>query len=392
MPGGQPRIPRAAVDAILQGTARPSATSAPAASSPLAAKKASVEELQLDIAEEKAQTTLQQIRDEKQETKRRQEEQAQAKEDEQRRIREDDRRERQQRRREQEREQAAAQARRDFEDEKLGLAFSVLPQGLPEDVILDVRSAVREKLQDLYQISDDVVDPIVIAIARKACRPFIRSKEAERATANSLAELSFLARSYGGSPLTEWEQRALDLAMAAIDRLPETANFQEMDRTARAAGKHVAREYENSYSLKRLLPGLLRYSSPEKRTEAEEAVQDAFRRLSIGASDATFNAARDAALAPFVAAEAEAKTTHEAAAAKSRIEGQADLYLFRVSPYLEELERSADGWDFEGERSKYAERIRREIRPTLIQDLPLDLIAGYKRVEELVDAWLTAHV
>jgi hypothetical protein len=66
------------------------------------------------------------------------------------------------------------------------------------------------------------------------------------------------------------------------------------------------------------------------------------------------------------------------------------MLLYRVAPYLAELEASANGWDFEGERHKYAERIKKEIGLTLIADLPLDLTAGRERVEALVDAWLAA--
>ena len=65
------------------------------------------------------------------------------------------------------------------------------------------------------------------------------------------------------------------------------------------------------------------------------------------------------------------------------------MHLYRVSSYLEKLESDPDGWDFEGQRYKYAQKIKQEIRTALIEDLPLDLTAGRERVEQL--KWLAAH-
>ncbi len=73
----------------------------------------------------------------------------------------------------------------------------------------------------------------------------------------------------------------------------------------------------------------------------------------MGASHSAFDAARNSPLAPFLAAEAESKAARETAAAKARLESEADMLLYGVAPYLAELEASANGWDFEGERHKY---------------------------------------
>lgn len=325
-PGGQWRIPPAGAEAIRQGSSsHPSATATPAASSPLAAAKARVEELRLEIELEKALTTLQELRDEKEDAKRREQEATQAKEEEQLRIQEEDRRERKQRRREQEREQAAARTRRDFEDEKVGLALSVVPRDLPEEVIIDVTQAVREKLQELYQSSDDVADRIVIAIARKVSRPYIRFKEAQKAAGKALEELSFLARSYSGSPLTEWEIRAKQYADEAIAKLPETATPEQMVSAARAAGKSADAEYRHNENCQSALvcigqyvARILPYAGSQERAQAEAAVRDAVTGLAIGASRSQIEAARDVALEPFIAAEARRRSERQAAAAKAQ--------------------------------------------------------------------------
>ena len=409
-PGGQWRIPPAGIEAIRQGSGPgPSTIATLATSSPLAAKNTRVEELTVDIAEERALTTLQQLRDEKQEAKHRQEEAAQAKEDEQRRVREEDRRERKQRRQEQEREQAAARARRDFEDEKVALALSVVPRDLSEDVVIDVTQAVREKLQELYQSSDDVADRIVIEIARKVSRPYIRLKEAQKATGKALEELSFLARSYSGSALTEWEIRARQYADEAIAKLPETATPEQMVSAARAAGKSADAEYrhnENCQSalvcIEQYVARILPYAGSQERAQAETAVRDAVTGLAVGASRSQIEAARDVVLEPFITAEAKrrserqataakAQADREAAEAKAKLEREADLYLYRVNFYLGELEARPGGWDFAGKQYQCAQQIKQEIRAGLIAELPLDPIAARKRVEKLVDDWLVNH-
>jgi len=104
-----------------------------------------------------------------------------------------------------------------------------------------------------------------------------------------------------------------------------------------------------------------------------------------GASRAEFDAARDAALVPFIAAEGRARAEHEAQQARVRLEVEAEKQLERVFFYLCELQRDADGWDFEGKVYQYAKQIAQEIKPDLIEELLLDYLAGRRRVEQLVD-------
>jgi hypothetical protein len=87
----------------------------------------------------------------------------------------------------------------------------------------------------------------------------------------------------------------------------------------------------------------------------------------------------------------QARAEREAEQARARLEAEAEMHLYRVLSYLSELEADPNGWDFEGELYRYARRIKQEIRPNLIEDLPLDLIAGRQRIEELADDWLADH-
>jgi hypothetical protein len=86
--------------------------------------------------------------------------------------------------------------------------------------------------------------------------------------------------------------------------------------------------------------------------------------------------------------EANAKVAREAEHAKARLEAEADTHLYRVLSYLSELEADPNGWTFEGKLYEYGKRIKQEIKPALLNELPLDFIAARQRVEQLVDEWL----
>ena len=385
-PGGQYRIPAAGVDAIRQGNSAPAPASTNSFPSAAAAAKSRVEQVNAEIAERRANKVLKELQDEEQAEK----DSAEAAAAEQRRRDDEARIEREHRQQEQRNARREARIRADWEAEKLELAVGTLPPDIPNEIVFDITQAVRQKLPELYSgTPEDVVDRCVLAIAAGLARPWIRSKKAEAIAASVVSKLfNFLASD-------EWRAQAKENAVAAIVKLPDTASEQSMVLAATAAVKRTDTEYRHDEVLRWALQGVRRlvqrtlvHSGAENRAAAEDAVRQTIERLPVGASQAAVDAARDAALAPFVAAESQLKAAHDAAAAKANAESHADLYLYRVESYLGELETAVDGWDFEGERSKYAERIRQEIRPSLIDDLPLDLAAGRKLVEELVDEWL----
>jgi len=389
-PGGQYRIPAAGVDAIRQGNSAPAPGATNSFPSAASAAKSRVEQLNAEIAERRASKVLKELEDDEQAER----DAAEAAAADERRRDDESRLEREQRQQEQRNARREARIRADWETEKLELAVGSLPKDVPNKIVFEVTQAVRQKLPELYlSTPEDVVDRCVLAIAAGLSRPWIRSKQAEAIAAGVVSKcFDFFAPD-------EWRGQAKENAAAAIVRLPDAASEQSMVLAATTAVKQTDTEYRHSQILgwalegvrKRLLPRSLAHSSSENRAAAEDAVRQAFERLPIGASQAAFDAARDTALAPFLTREAEAKTAHDAATAKAKLDLDADVLLYRVSAYLTELEAAADGWDFEGERNKYAERIKQEIRPTLIEELPLDQTAGRKRVEGLVDAWLAEH-
>jgi len=277
---------------------------------------------------------------------------------------------------------------------------------------LEVTEAIRRKLPELYHTNaghaEDLVEVALRAIVDKTLRPWRRGKEAERAADEALNELPLFARGIFGQ-LSDWQRSAREQALAAISALPETATFVQMAAAARRAVKHVAEEYEHNEKCKsfmigvsRSLPGQLSFSSSQARAKAEEAVRAAVATLPIGVSSWEFDDARDAALAPFVATDAQeraeheaqqaqARAEHEAQQARAKLEVEAAMHLNRVFYYLSELQADPDGWDFEGKLYQYAKQIAEDVKPDLIEELPLDLLAGRRRAEQLTDEWLASH-
>jgi hypothetical protein len=412
-PGGQWRIPPAGVEAILQGSGHgppATATSNHSASQPstiLRQKKEHVEELNLTLQEKRAKIALQELDAEQRERAEQQDAAQRAREQQEKHMRQDSEAAGIRRRhdhKEAQREERAARARLEWESHWLRLALT----NVPSELTVDVQHAVRQSLSEMYEYADDVVAAAVRATVEKALTPWRRAQAAATAANEARNQLSFFARGYGGTP-SEWELRATESAKAAIAKLPETATLEQMISAARTAGKSVYDEYLHSENCRSALvgiegriAGLLRSASSQEKAKAEHAVRTAFAGLPVGASKSEFDAARDAALESFIAAEtqrrserevaaAEERATREAVEAKARLESEADTHLYRVNSYLGELQAKPDGWDFEGQQYKYAQEIKQEIRPTLIEYLPLDLTAGRERVEDLVDEWLANH-
>ena len=245
-------------------------------------------------------------------------------------------------------------------------------------------------------MDEEVAGRVVGATVAAFVQPHIRRQSAEQIAVYALRHLNTFAKSYAGQPKSKWELRARKEAIAAVVSLPDGATSADMTDVALGAVDAINHEFEHSDKISKLttylpraLSQLLPLASSEKLETARKAVESAYAELPVGAGDLALESARNAALQPFLAEEREARLSKDAADAKSRLEFEADyVHLARVAPYLAELEASPDGWDFEGQRLKYAEKIKQEIRATLLQDLPLDPGAGRARVEELVNEWL----
>jgi hypothetical protein len=172
-------------------------------------------------------------------------------------------------------------------------------------------------------------------------------------------------------------------------RLPKEYDHQEM------ADAVIA---QTTWSL----PRRLAFSSPQARAQATQAVRVAIAEVPIGESRAGLEEASDAALAPFAAADAQTRAEREAqqASATRQIETQQAIarreaevrkHLERVFSFVSELQTDPNGVDFEGKLYQYAKQISEEIKPDLLKDLPLDFLAGRRRVEELVNEWVASH-
>jgi hypothetical protein len=338
-PGGHRRIFLASIEDIRNGKAyvkRPVVAHLP---SPTAQQKRErIEELNLTIQEKKSRMALQELGDEECRRVQREEAAHRAQEQEARRIRLD--REIDRTRRAREREQArtearAVEARQEWEAQWLREVLRQLPRDVPPELRLQVADVTRRELSDLYRTSadhaEDIVEATLRAAVEQALYPWRRSKEAEKAADESLDQLPLFAKGSWGE-VSEWELRAKAEALAAIAALPETATFQQMSAAARAVGKRVAKEYEHN--------------------------------------------------------EAQARAARESQQAKARLDAAADTHLCRVISYLLELQADPNGWDFEGKLYEYARKINQEIKPGLIEEMPLDFTAGRQRVEQLVDEWL----
>ena len=341
-PGGHRRVALADIEAIQNGDADPKRSSTVHFPSPtVQQKKERIEELHLTIQERKARMALQELEDEARERAEQEEAARRAEDQEARRVRRDIEAERARRDRERENADAEAraiQARQEWEAQWLRAMLQELPQDVPSELRLQVGEVVRQELPRLYQTSaghaEDLVEATLRVAVDKALRPWRRSKEAARAANDAVNQLPLFAKGIWGQP-SEWELRATEEAVSAIAALPEATTFAQMRAAAQAAGKRVAQEYEQR--------------------------------------------------------EAEVRTEREAEQAKTRIEAEAEMHLCHVLAYLSALEADPEGWDFEGERYEYSKRIKQAIKPDLIEELPLDLIAGRRRVEELVDDWLTSN-
>jgi excisionase family DNA binding protein len=341
-PGGHRRVALGDIEAIQNGDADLKRFSAGHFPSPtVQQKKEHIEELHLTIQERKARMALQELEDQERQRTEQEEGERRAEEQEARRMRREIDAERTRRDRERENADAearAAQARREWEADWVRSMLRQLPPDVPAELKLEVAEIVREQLSYLCEMSgghaEDIVEATLRVAADKALRPWRRSKEVSRAADEALNQLPLFAKGIWGQ-LSEWDLRAREQALCAIMALPEMATPEQMTAAARAAGTRVAQEYEHK--------------------------------------------------------EARAKAEREAEQSRARLDAEAEMHLIRVFSYLSELEADPNGWDFEGKRYEYSKRIKQEIKPDLIESLPLDFIAGRQRVDELVDDWLAAH-
>lgn len=403
--GGHWRVVTADLEAARQdSTAAAPANRSTSQPSPIRRqKKERVEELALTLLEKNAKMALQELEDEERQRAEEEEAAQRAQEQEAKRMGPEAIAHTEQGRQEQKRaedEAMAAQARREWEDGWLEWALKCVPKEYPREIQLDVHGSVADSLTKLApEQPRSVIERLVLAAVDKALAPWRRRREIEKALDEARKQLPYSAQGtysvtgdFEDRP-SEWDIRARQVAADAIRQLGNDAPFGEIRALAIQAGKRVAQEYKHQQACVRVVSGVwLPHGTASDDRAAREAVRQALEKLAIGSTQPEMEEVRDAALVPFIRAEAEAKTARKAAEARARVEREVDSQLYRVDSYLGELEVAADGWDFEEKRNEYAEKIKQEIRAALIEDLPLDWSARRARVEKLVDEWLAGHL
>ena len=171
------------------------------------------------------------------------------------------------------------------------------------------------------------------------------------------------------------------LVRAAVERVVEPWRREQQRKQDISAAANVAADPFR-------VPGLLGYR--ESQILAQERALRAILALPESVTvDQMVVAGRAAALQ--VAQEHQeqrerARAQQDRDRAQQKREGEVDGYLFNVLPYLRKCDI-----DFEGEDPYLcAERIKRAIRPKLIDDPSLNFLNAEQRVRELVDEWINS--
>ncbi|MGH6878112.1 MAG: hypothetical protein ACREHV_12175 [Rhizomicrobium sp.] len=196
----------------------------------------------------------------------------------------------------------------------------------------------------------------------KALGPWRRRKEIAEAIAEGENVLTWQARSICDP--TEWQIRYRAAADAAIRALPGDAAASQLRAAAQGQARKLTAEFEHIQAEERHRRACKAFServfllgaTSEEETVAKQAVRVGLDKLPVGASESELRAARDAALAPLQA--------------KIEASADADRNLSHVPDYVEKLGHPERGkWDLGDsfERSRLAERLRKRIRPLLVQ-------------------------
>ncbi len=166
-------------------------------------------------------------------------------------------------------------------------------------------------------------------------------------------------------------------AADAITQLGEDPPLAKIRAAAVEAGNKVRAEYEawkagedHRRTCEQMVQWVL------DGDDAREAVRQALEKLSVGATHANMENARDAALAPFRAA--------------TKAAADADRYLQHVANHIEELGNEETGeWDLGtwSERYHLAAKLGAKLRPVLIQKL-LEETLDVDEAHEFIEEWL----
>ena len=282
--------------------------------------------------------------------------------------------------------EAAERERRTWETKIISEALATIPRDVSPDAKAAASEALREALASLAPSDPRQLVAIAVssAIAR-ALAPWQRRKDTQAAIEEAERQLPLGARSYT-SP-TDWQIRYRAAADGAIHALPADAPISQVRSAAHGEASKLAAEFERGeiekrhcHACERIAEGIyLSSASQDERSAAKQAVRTALGKLAIGASDGELLEARDAALAPF--------------AARIKAAKDADRYLEHVPAYVDELGDPERGeWDLGGviERSRFAEKLRKRIRPPLVQAILVGEVEDQQEAQEFIESTVDA--
>lgn len=254
--------------------------------------------------------------------------------------------------------EAAERERRIWEGQIVTEELARLPKDVPVDCRADVSRTIREVLES-YGPSDPirVVDALASAAVARALAPWQRRKETERIIEEAQRTLPWGAR---GDAQIQFRAAA----DAAIRTLPADASLSQVRAAAREQARKIATECERTRAEESHRRTCESYADSGRwrvldgdREIVRGAIVSALAKLPVGCADSELRSAADRAIAPY-------QKRKEAAE-------RAEEYLPQVAAYVEEIGAPDGEWDLGDyfERSRFAERMTKNIRPELVKAL-----------------------
>jgi excisionase family DNA binding protein len=246
-------------------------------------------------------------------------------------------------------------------------ALESVPHPARRTVELDVHAAIQQALSELQpNQADQITRRLVDAAVQKALGPWQTQQDIKRALETALYRLPWDLRADAST-----KQRAWEAGIAAVGKLRRDACYPEMESAAVCALEPLLREHQQQKQAKEHREACARIvqwvdiwgATVEEREAAQAAVRQALAALPIGCGPSRLEQAKQAALAPLVAAVAKRKETE---ARRRAAASKADFQLGHIERYLEQEYEFTGGWF---EMRKEAGILRPQIREALINAL-----------------------
>lgn len=268
-----------------------------------------------------------------------------------------------------ERETARAQA--DAEHERQRWQTEIISRslaGLPKDVPIETRAGVSEEVRRAlapFSPDDpqDVITTATTGATARALASWTRSKEIQQIVEDAEHTLPWDARAYAAPTDTQLAFRAA--ADAAIRALPPDAPLSKVRAAARENARKLADGFERRKREEQHRRSCASYADWARWCSVLEADRGAVRKaiitllaeLPVGCAESELRTATERAIAPF----GKRKETTE----------HAEQYLQHVAAYIDKIGAPDGEWNLGDyfERSRFAERMTKNIRPELVKAL-----------------------